>query len=111
MTETEFLRIAEGVLAQIETSVEHAADHADTDIECSRNGNVLEIEFAATGSKIIVNTQSAMQEIWVAARAGGFHFRLQGVQWCDTRDGRELFSALSELASQQAGVPLGISPA
>ncbi len=109
MTETEFLSIAERVLDQIEISLERAADTADVDIECSRSGNVLEIEFIDSASKIIVNTQAPMQEIWVAARAGGFHFRLKDGSWHDTRDSGELFSALSKLASEQAGVALSIS--
>ena len=109
MTETEFLTLAGRVLDQIEMSIEHAADSADVDIECSRSGNVMEIEFIDGGSKIIVNTQSAMQEIWVAARAGGFHFRMMDGSWRDTRDGGELFSALSRLASEQAGAQLSLS--
>lgn len=109
MTETEFLSIAEGVLNQIEISLEHAADAVDADIECSRSGNVLEIEFIDSASKIIVNTQSPMQEIWVAARSGGFHFRMIGGRWLDTREDTELFSALSTLASEQAGKSLTIS--
>jgi CyaY protein len=110
MTETEFLTIAGRVLDQIETGIERAADSADVDIECSRSGNVMEIEFIDGGSKIIVNTQAAMQEIWVAARAGGFHFRMIDGSWRDTRDGGELFSALSRLASAQAGVELTVAP-
>ena len=76
MTETEFLTIAGSVLDQIESAFERAGEAADIDVECSRSGNVLEIEFVDHGSKIIVNTQAPMQEIWVAARAGGFHYRL-----------------------------------
>ena len=111
MTETEFLSIAQGVLDQIETAIEQAADIVDVDVECARSGNVLEIEFIANRSKMIINTQSPMQEIWVAARAGGFHFRLQQGQWCDTRDGSELFAVLSKLASEQAAVTLNLSAA
>ena len=109
MTETEFLSVAERVLDQIEMSLERAADHADVDVECSRNGNVLELEFIANASKIIVNTQAPMQEIWVAARTGGFHFRMIDGSWRDTREGTELFSALSKLASEQAGQGLIIT--
>ncbi|MFM7484839.1 MAG: frataxin domain-containing protein, partial [Burkholderiaceae bacterium] len=43
------------------------------------------------------------------ARAGGFHFRLQQGQWCDTRDGGELFAALSKLASEHAAVALSLN--
>ena len=52
---------------------------------------------------------AAMKEIWVAARAGGFHYRMAADQrWIDTRDGSELFAALSRLASAQAGALLHV---
>ena len=107
MSESEFLAAAEAALDAIEIGMERAGDAADVDLECSRSGNVLEIEFIDQGSKIIVNTQAAMQEIWVAARAGGFHYRMTDDQhWKDTRDGSELFAALSRLASAQGGAIL-----
>ena len=107
MSESEFLAAAEAALDAIEIGMERAGDAADVDLECSRSGNVLEIEFIDQGSKIIVNTQAAMHEIWVAARAGGFHYRMaDDQQWKDTRDGSELFAALSRLASAQAGAIL-----
>jgi len=103
MTESEYLVLAEAVLNDIEIRLEQIADSSDVDIECSRSGNVLEIEFIDTDSKIIVNTQAPMQEIWMAARSGGFHYRFNGQQWLDTRDGSELYAALSKVASLQAG--------
>lgn len=108
MSESEFLVAAEGVLDAVEAAFEQAGETADVDIECSRSGNVLEIEFA-NRSKMIVNTQAPMREIWVAARAGGFHYRFADGRWLDTRDGSELFDALSTLASAQAGAELKIS--
>lgn len=107
MSESEFLAAAEGVLDAIESAFEEAGESADVDIECSRSGNVLEIEFA-NRSKMIVNTQAPMREIWVAARAGGFHYRFSDGRWLDTRDGSELFDAISRLASGQAGADLQI---
>jgi CyaY protein len=108
MTESEFLALADRTLTAIERALEQAADDSDVDIECSRSGNVLDIEFVDNGSKIIVNSQAAMQEIWVAARSGGFHYRYDGAgdtggRWLNTRDGSELYAALSQMASAQAG--------
>jgi len=48
------------------------------------------------------------REIWVAARAGGFHFRWDGELWRDTRDAQELMAKLSLLASQQAGEAINL---
>jgi CyaY protein len=103
MTETEFLALADATLLQIEAAFERVADETDVDVECTRSGNVLEIEFIDNGSKIIVNSQAPMQEMWVAAKAGGFHYRQENGAWRNTRDGSEMFAALSELASLQAG--------
>ena len=54
------------------------------------------------GSKIVVNTQPPLQELWLAAQSGGFHFRSVGGRWIDSRDGREFFDVLSALR-QRAG--------
>jgi CyaY protein len=105
LSESEFLALAGQELDRIEGAVEAAADAADADIEISRTGNVMELEFE-DGSKIIINSQAPMQELWVAARSGGFHFRRDGERWLDTRSGNELYAALSGYVSQQAGVTL-----
>lgn len=99
MNEAEFTQRADAALARIAEGI----DAADLDCDCSlREAGVLEIEFDH-GAKIIVNRHGAAQEIWVADRSGGFHFRPQGERWIDTRDGTELFAALSRLVSQHAG--------
>ncbi|HSG21476.1 MAG TPA: iron donor protein CyaY [Azonexus sp.] len=99
MDDKEFNSLADATLMQIEHALE--ASEADIDFELAAGG-VLEIEFA-DGSKIIVNRHGVAREIWVAAKAGGFHFRRDGEVWRDTRDGAELMEKLSTLASQQAG--------
>ncbi len=106
MTETEFLDLAESTLDRIETSFDDLNDQDVIDVECKRSGNVLEIEFIDNGSKIIVNSQAPLQEMWVAARAGGYHYKRVGDEWRNTRDDTELFAALSELATQQGGAPV-----
>ena len=102
MTETEFATLSGAALEKIEHGLE--ASGADLDFELAAGG-VLEIEFA-DGSKIIVNRHAVAQEIWVAAKSGGFHFRYDGARWCDSRDGDELMEKLSRLASAQAATPV-----
>ena len=97
MNETEFAAAAEATL----DALERALDAAEVDFE-RKAGGVLELEFD-DGSKIIVNRHGAAREIWVAARAGGFHYRWDGAAWRDTRSGAELFDALSELVSAPLG--------
>jgi len=100
----------EALAAQALRAIERALDESgiDADIEL-KEGSVLELEFG-NGSKIIVNRHGAAREIWVAARSGGFHFRWDGAAWRDTRDGGELFAALSRVASAQAGQPVRLAP-
>jgi len=105
LSESEFLALASEALDQLEAAIEAAADAADADVEINRTGNVMELEFE-DGSKIIVNSQAPMQELWVAAKAGGFHYRRDGGKWLDTRSGAELYAALSGYMSLQAGVTL-----
>lgn len=99
MTEAEFSTLADAALARIESALERCG--ADLDYATAGDG-VLEIEFA-DGGKIVVNRHLAAQELWVAARTGGRHFRWNGTGWCDTRDGAELMEALSRLVSAQTG--------
>ena len=105
MDDKEFNALADDMLGRIEAALE--ACEADIDFELAAGG-VLEIEFA-DGSKIIVNRHGVAREIWIAARAGGFHFRWDGARWIDTRDGVELLEKLAALASQQAGEPVALS--
>jgi CyaY protein len=101
MTDSEYLTRAEAVLA----AIEHSLDDIDADIELERSGNVLTLEFE-NRSKIIVNLQPPMHEIWIAAKAGGFHFKFVDGVWRDTRSGDEFFASLSTYATQQAGEPV-----
>ena len=104
MSDSDYITRAEAVLARIE----QAADDSDADIDLERNGNVLTLEFE-NGSKIIVNLQPAMEEIWIAAKTGGFHFKFVDGRWVDTRHGREFFESLSDYATQQAGESVDFS--
>jgi CyaY protein len=99
MTAAGFDALAAAALQDIEAALE--ATDVDADVEWKGDG-VLEITFA-DGGKMIVNRHGAAQEVWVAARSGGFHFRWDGSAWRDTRDGAELFAALSRLVSAQSG--------
>ena len=104
MTESEFNELAEATLDAIEAALESTG----ADIEASRSGNVLTLELD-NGSKVVVNSQAPMQQIWVAAKSGGFHYGRRGEAWVDTRDGSELFAALSRIVSAQGGQAVVLS--
>ena len=106
MEEREFEALAGVALTRIERALDESGIDADVEL---KEGGVLELEFD-NGSKIIVNRHGAAREIWVAARSGGFHFRWDGSVWRDTRDGTELFAALSKLVSAQTGTGVILAP-
>jgi len=102
MTESEFNRLGDAALERVSRALEESAVDCDWEL---KSGGVLELEFA-DGSRIVVNRHSAAQQIWVAARSGGYHYRHDGSRWVDTRDGSELFASLSRRVSEQSGTPV-----
>lgn len=106
MDEAQFLEAAEATLEKIEAALERSG--AELDFEFTGDG-VLEIE-CEDGAKIIINRHSAAREIWVAAKSGGFHFRFDNGRWVGTRDGEELFAALSRLVSLHNSRPVTLGP-
>ena len=98
MTETEFNQTVDAIFARIED----ALDARDTDIDYEISAGILTLEFE-DGSKIIINRQTPTQEIWVAAKSGGYHYRLDQGAWRNTRDGSEFFNSLSTYIQQQSG--------
>lgn len=106
MNESDFEALAGAALERVERALEASGIDADFEL---KEGGVLEIEFADR-SRMVVNRHGAAREIWVAAKSGGFHFRWDGSSWRDTRDGSELFAALSRLVSAQSGQPVLLRP-
>ena len=98
MKDSEFHALAEQQFQAIEEGIEASG----VDIDCERQGNVLTLTFE-NKSKIIINTQEPLHQIWVATRANGFHFAYQEGAWIDNREGNELMTLLSAACSSQAG--------
>jgi CyaY protein len=105
MTHPEYMDQAEALLRAVEASCDRINDETDIDIDSQRVGGMVTITFP-NGSQIIVNLQPPLREVWLAAKAGGFHYRHDGRHWMDTRGDGEFFAALSRYASEQAGTPL-----
>lgn len=84
--------------------IEEAIDASGADIDYETVSDILTLEFA-NGSKIIVNKQGAVKQLWVAAKSGGFHYRYDEARdtWLNDQTGEELFKELSRLASLQSG--------
>lgn len=108
MTDIEYQDRAEALLRSIELACDRINDTTDADLDNQRVGGMITVTFA-NGSQVIINLQKPLHEVWMAARAGGFHFKHDGERWMDTREQGEFFSLLSRFASEQAGLPLNFN--
>lgn len=105
MTDSEYMDRAEALLGTIEQACDRINDTTDADIDNQRVGGMITIVFP-NGSQLIVNLQKPLQEVWLAARSGGYHYRHDGAAWSDTKTGEEFFANLSREASLQSGQTL-----
>ena len=102
LTDAQFDELTRTILAAIEATVDRWLQDDVIDVDARRTGGLLELVFP-NDSRIIVNTQPPLHELWLAAKGGGRHFRYDAGRWLDTRDGLEFFEALSRHASEQGG--------
>ncbi|MEJ7928518.1 iron donor protein CyaY [Ramlibacter sp. AN1015] len=109
MTDLEYLDRAEALLRSVESACDRINDETEADLDSQRVGGMITISFS-NGSQIVVNLQKPLHEVWLAARAGGFHYRFDGQQWVDTKGQGEFFDNLSRQAAAQAGLPLAFRP-
>ena len=107
MNESEFQEIA----GQTIEDIQDAIDDSGADMDYDEIGGVLTLEFE-NGSKIIFSKQGAMNQLWMAAKSGGFHFDYneETEQWiCDSGDKEEMYNMLSRLSTEQAGESINLS--
>ena len=102
LSNAEYETRTRAAMAAVEDTVDRLLQDDVIDIDASRTGGLLELSFP-NGGKIVINTQPPLQELWLAAPSGGFHFKPIGGRWIDGREGREFFALLSACASEQAG--------
>lgn len=107
LSDADYYAKAHALLARIEAQIDGWLEDDVVDIDTHRTGGLLELTMPG-GSKIVINTQPPLQEIWLAARSGGYHFKWDGAQWVD-REGQEFCARLSRSASEQAGQALTFS--
>jgi CyaY protein len=103
MTESEFLQYSDDLFDYIEQMLERYGWPLDYET----SGNVLTIE-SENKEQIIVNRHVATQELWIAARSGGYHFAQQGMHWRSARDGSEFFAILNQVLTAACGEEVSI---
>ena len=85
-------------------------DSQDPDIlEADGTGDMVTITAAASGQKVIVNTQRAVKQLWVAGQGQGIHFDYDAASdtWRDDKaKGKELYAWVSECVAAISGQKL-----
>ncbi len=104
MTDQDYLTHAESLLRAVEANCDRINDSSDADIDNQRVGGMITLSFA-NRSQIIINLQKPLHEVWMATKAGGFHYKYSG-SWRSTRQGSEFFTDLSQHATAQSGLVL-----
>lgn len=109
MTDLEYLDHAEQLLLAVEQACDRINDETDADIDAQRVGGMVTLVFA-NRSQIVINQQRPLHEIWLAAKAGGFHYKFDGQAWQDTKGAGEFFANLTRYAREQSGLEITFTP-
>lgn len=105
LNDSQYHQLADELLINLQDAV----DEVDFDLDYESAGGIVEIMFP-NGSKIIVNKQAPLHQIWVATKFNGHHFEYKDGQWIDNRGGSELWALINDAASKQAGTPIEMQP-
>lgn len=103
MDEQRFRKLADDTFRRIIDGFD-AIDADDADVDTA--GNTVHIAFR-DGSKCVINTQSAVSQIWLAGAQSGWHFSYDDAagKWLhDKGSGDELFSTIARITKQAIGV-------
>lgn len=109
MTDLDYLDQAERLLKSVEAGCDQINDRTDADLDNQRSGGMITLTFG-NRSQIVINLQKPLQEVWMAARAGGYHYQFKSGKWLSTKGEGEFFAMLSKCASEQAGQVLQFAP-
>ncbi len=93
MNDSEFHRLADTLWMTIEERLDDW--DGDSDIDCEINGGILTLSFE-NGSKIIINRQEPLHQVWLAAKQGGYHFDLKDGEWICDRSGETFWDLLEQ---------------
>ncbi len=97
MNDSQYHQLVDDVFLKLED----ALDVCEVDIDYESAEGILTLIFP-NQTKIILNKQPPLHQIWVATKYNGHHFNLQDDQWIDERTGAEFWAFIDEAASKQA---------
>lgn len=89
--------------------IEEALDELDSvDIDYESAEGILTI-ILPDQSKIILNKQPPLLQLWMATKFNGHHFNYEDGKWMDERFGHEFYTFFDQALSKQAGVDIELA--
>lgn len=105
MTESEYHQIIDDLFIRIE----EALDEIETvDIDYESGEGILSI-ILPNQSRIILNKQQPLLQLWVATKFNGHHFNYADGVWVDERFGAEFHAFMDDAISKQAGTVVALN--
>lgn len=97
-----------GLVAGLWKRILAAVDQVDPDVLDSVATADMVTLTSTSGEKVVINTQRAIRQIWVAGKGMGLHFTLaDDGRWMDDKGkGFELLAWISECVTVLTGEPL-----
>jgi len=104
MNDAEYREKTETLYQQIEETIDRFAEDQDAPMDYENSGGVLTIFLEDTDTQVIISRQAATQQIWVAAKSGGFHCIYDQAEWRCIKTQETLDELLSRTCSEQTKI-------
>ena len=104
MENKEYLKRVEELFQKVEDKL----DEYEDDIDYDHTPDKLMLNFEGSGKKVVLNTQRAIKEIWLAGNSRAWHFQFlsdQGI-WFARAEQEEFYKCLASLLSDNLGRPV-----
>ncbi len=103
MNESEFHQRVDAMLL----AIEEAIDDSEADLDYENAAGILTLTLE-NDSQIIINRQSPVMQLWLAARSGGYHFDWsdEAGGWVRDSDGAGFVEMLNQALIDQGGEAL-----
>ena len=97
MNDSEFIQLAD----QLYQTIEEYVERSGADVDYDQNGSLLTLEFE-NRTKLIINRQQPLHQIWLATLENGHHYDYKNGKWIDDRSGDEFLTFLSAAIFKQS---------
>ena len=101
MENKEYLKKAQELFQRVEDKL----DDYEDDIDYDHTPDKLILNFEKNGKKVVINTQRAIKEIWLAGNSRAWHFQFLSDQdiWFARAEQEEFYKCLANLLSENLG--------